>query len=575
MDDPKKIKARLEYLEEVNRSRIQALDMIRDIGGIHDSISRLEDPGTILETCRKQVRKLIPATTLAFYLVDEKSSDFNLESCTPAAQRDMVEAEIEEFIKDGTFSRAVLEKGPVIAGSRDFSANFLFHVLATTSRVRGMCVVVLEGNTRKVPDAALGLISILMTHCANALESHALYTQLKSANEMLREKVGQLSKSQSYLQNEVAAHVKTLDALGKSELQYRLLAESAREIIMTISEEGRILYVNPYCIALGKYGNGDLNAMDVNDVLEGVGRLDHRFSQGASQVRQASLVVKDGGRVPLEISIVPIAAGNGGELLVTGRDISEHLRAEAEKERLEERLWQARKMESIGLLAGGTAHDFNNLLGIIFNYTDLAVECLPEDHPAVSYLGHVETASNQARDLARQLYAIGREDHHQTSLIDVNKEMMQLMKLLKSSLGKKMTFVFEPGPDPLMVRAEATRIRQILMNLISNASHATVRGKIKMGGERVAVETGSFQEGLGITPGPFVRFWVKDSGTGIDPDTLPHIFEPYYSTKKEEGNAGLGLAVVHGIVKNYGGAVDVETSPPQGSCFFIYLPEAV
>jgi len=579
MDDPKKLKARLEYLEEVNRSRIIALDMIRGLGGLHDGNNLLEDPGVILDTCNRQFRKLVRIKTLAFYLVDEKSSDFSLYACYPESDRAMMESEQDSFIEDGTFSRAVLEKNPVTAASRDFSSHFLFHVLATASRVSGMCVAVLGGRDRQVPEAAFEMLSVLMTHCANALESYALYTEVKSANEILREKVNQLSRSQAYLMNEVAAHKKTLGALGDSEAQYRLLAETARELILRVSGRGKILYVNSYGLALGDYSVDELVDMDVHGFLDGIDGLDLYFPPGVSKVQRAALIVKGGSRIPLEISIVSIVGTTPDQpknqgVLITGRDISEHLRAEAEKQSLEERLWHARKMESIGLLAGGTAHDFNNLLGIIFNYTDLSLECLPEDHPVVSYLSHVETASNQARDLARQLYTIGREDRHDTGLMDVNLLMEKTLKLLKSSLGKKLTLEFEPGPESLMVRAEETRLRQVFMNLITNAAHAMDTGRIRVGGERMTIEPGPVQTGLNVRPGPFIRIWVKDTGPGIAPETLPHIFEPYFSTKKESGNAGLGLAVVHGIITNYGGTVEVESRPSQGSCFYIYLPEA-
>ncbi len=575
MDDSLKIQTRLDYLEEANRTRIQALDMIRDIGEIHESLNCLEHTGIIIETCRIQIKKLLPVKTVAFYLVDESNSDFQMSRCIPKGDRTMVEKEMDTFIKDGTFSRAVLEKGPVIAGSEDFSHQFLFHVLATTSRVRGMCVAVLAEAPRNIPDASLELVSILMTHCANALESHALYSHLKSANEMLKEQLKQLSNSQSYLQNEVKAHEKTLEALGKSEAQYRLLAETAREIIMTISGDGTIMYTNPYCIALGEYNNNELKNLDVHHIIKGIDNMDLKFPQGASQVQRASLVVKDGREIPLEITIVPILEGGPEKVLITGRDISEHLKAETEKKRLEKRLWHARKMESIGLLAGGTAHDFSHLLGIIFNYIDMSLDCLPENHPAASYLGHVETASNQARELARQLYTIGRDDRHETCRIDVNVEMKQIVKLLQSSLGREMVLELVLPGSPLMVQAETTRIRQIFMNLISNAAHVAGGEGIQVGAEKVDVASGELQVNLGLEPGPYIRMWVKDSGPGVAPENLPHIFEPYYSTKKDDGNAGLGLAVVHGIVKNYGGAVDVKTEAAKGSCFYVYLPEAL
>ena len=573
-----RLRQRLAHLEEVNRSRVKALGLIRELSGFSESINRLEKPEAILQQCREQVEKLIGIRTLSFFLIDEQTADFELAACYPGDDRDLVEEELAAFIEDGTFSRAVLEKKPVTAASRDFSSHFLLHVLATVSRTRGMCIAILEGSPRDLPEAVLELFSILMTHCANALETYDLYSRVRETNRALEEKVDQLSASQASLRKEVAEHKKTLTALRASESRYRLLSETARELILKVSCKEKILYVNAFGLALSGFGNRDLLGEDVRLLLPSFGKI-RDLTKGRREMRgqlaEAHLICRDGTPVPMEISLVPMTDEQREPgLLLMGRDITERRKAEREKQELEQRLWQSRKMESIGLMAGGTAHDFNNVLSIILNYTDLSLELTGENHPAARYLTRVISATKQAVNLSEKLYALGREDRHETSPLDLEPLMWETLKLIRLSMGQDLTLEFEPCGMQLMVMGEETRLRQVLMNLITNAAHAMDhRGTIMVGGDRIVLSRSDEPTPLDIPPGSYIRFRVADTGPGIDPDALPRIFEPYYSTKEGGSNAGLGLAVVHGIVRNYGGAVTVESTPGEGTCFSVYLPE--
>ncbi|MCG8616871.1 MAG: ATP-binding protein, partial [Desulfobacterales bacterium] len=471
--------------------------------------------------------------------------------------RELVASELAAFIEDGTFSRAVLEKKPVTAASHDFTCHFLFHVLATVSRTRGMCVAILEGSPRDLPEAVLELFSILMTHCANALETYDLYSRVRETNTALEEKVKQLSASQA--------------SLKASESRYRLLSETARELILKVSGTGKIVYVNTFGVSLSGFGSASLLGEDVRLLLPSFDKI----CQTRGQLAEAHLICRDGTTVPLEISLVPMVDGQQEPgLLLMGRDITERRKAEVEKQELEQRLWQSRKMESIGLMAGGTAHDFNNVLSIILNYTDLSIEIAGEDHPAARYLNRVITATKQAVNLAEKLYTIGREDRHDTYPLDLEPLMWETLKLIRLSMGEDLTLEFEPSGGQLMVMGEETRLRQVLMNLITNAAHAMDhRGTIMVGGDRIILSRDGQYAALDIPPGAYIRCRVTDTGPGIEPDALPRIFEPYYSTKEGGSNAGLGLAVVHGIARNYGGAVTVESTPGEGTCFSVYLPE--
>ncbi len=262
--------------------------------------------------------------------------------------------------------------------------------------------------------------------------------------------------------------------------------------------------------------------------------------------------------------------------LIVGRDVSERLNAESEMKFLEEKLWQAQKMESIGLLAGGIAHDFNNILSIIVNYTSLSLYGLKEDHPLFNHLKKVQTASNRAIGLARKLHTIGRKDDHKKKTINIINAIYETVDLLKSSLGKNIEVLINIIDKDLFVLAEETRIQQILMNLISNASHAMPNktGTICVTASKIDIFDGAPLLRTDLAKGSYIKLSVTDDGPGIDEITLQRVFDPYFSTKEGKDNSGLGLAVVHGIVKNYKGAIDVETHLGLGTTFNIYLPKA-
>ncbi|MBU3953479.1 MAG: PAS domain S-box protein [Proteobacteria bacterium] len=566
---------RLDYLEQANRFKMQALTLIRELGDFHSSINQLETPDIILEKTRDQVSKLIQFKSMAFFLIDETTSEFHLSLCCPETDRHGIESELECFIEDGTFSRAVVEKIPVTAYARDFKDQFLLHVLTTVSRVRGMFVGVLEKKAKHVPEAAFELFSIVMTHCANGLESFELYRQLKSVNRDLEQKVTQLSVSEACLKKEIKDHKKTMIALGISEGQYRQLSETAHEVILTLSPQGKILYVNGSGLRLSQYSQKQFLQKDPGSLFQDFEKIRHQAKDGRTENHYTFLTDMAGRKIPLEISIVPLKEGDAKTgLLIVGRDISERIRAEKERKTLESKLWQARKMESIGLLAGGTAHDFNNLLTIIINYTDLSFHSLPPGHAILPNLKKIETASMRAVDLAKKLYTIGREDRHETHLVNLAGVIEETLGLLKNSLGKGITLSACIREMKLMVMAEETRIQQVLMNLITNAAHAMGKGEIRVCGEKILLEKGLDQAALGIDPGPCIRMSVTDTGPGIDPGILSQVFDPYFSTKKGGDNAGLGLAVVFGIVKNYQGAIDLKSVKGRGTTFHIYLPEA-
>lgn len=563
---------RLEYLEEANFFKMMALDLTKELGKFNSSINQLEDPIEIFNNCQERARKIIQFKQVAFFMVNEEDSEFYPYCAFPDKDSRLIEKEMDILVEDGTFSRAVMEKEPVTAYAQDLDNQLLLHVLATASRVRGMFVGILEKNSKHIQEASLELFSILMAHCANALESYELYQQLRESNELLQKKVKQLYQSESCLKDEILEHEKTEAALEASEKQYRLLAETAHEIIMMISDDNKVVYANSSTANRSGYSKGEMVGENLDVFLPDIN------TEIEEDIQSADLISKTGAKIPVEIDIAHFSNKKAvSDFLIIGRDVSKRNQAEKERKVLEKKLWQAQKMESIGLLASGISHDFSNIVSIIGNYTALSRSNLPEDSLAQTYMQKVQAATDRAIHLARKLHTIGRKDDHTKVIINIVVTINETIDLISSTLGRNVFLRSDCKKSSLSVLAEETRIQQILMNLITNAAQAMVdkKGTIIVSASQVKIEdeAAALPE-LDVTSGDYIKISVTDDGIGMDDVTLQRIFDPYFSTKKGENNSGLGLSVVHGIVKNYKGAIDVDSQKGQGTSFHIYLPDA-
>ncbi len=248
------------------------------------------------------------------------------------------------------------------------------------------------------------------------------------------------------------------------------------------------------------------------------------------------------------------------------RDISE-------RRRLEAQLQQAQKMDAIGKLAGGVAHDFNNLLLVISANAELALDALENDHPLRRHLQEVLAASRRAADLTRQLLAFSRKQMQVLQLLDINAVIQQISKMLPRLIGEDIELTVLPGSNLGSVKADPVQIEQIIMNLAINARDAMP------GGGKLTIETsvvtldGSYsQHNAIVPPGEYVLLAVTDTGYGISPEHIDHVFEPFYTTKAEGKGTGLGLATVYGIVKQNRGFVWVYSEIDVGTTFKIYFP---
>jgi len=279
---------------------------------------------------------------------------------------------------------------------------------------------------------------------------------------------------------------------------------------------------------------------------------------------------KNGDVFVAEKTITPLRDGDGKitHFISNDRDITD-------RRRMENQLQQAQKMDAVGRLAGGVAHDFNNLLMVISSYAELMLDSLTPQHPLRHNVDEIQKASRRAADLTRQLLAFGRKQMQTLQVLNLNLLIEDFNKMLPRLIGEDIELIFVPGDKLGRVKADPVQVEQILMNLVANARDAMPEGgKLVIETASVRLDEDYVQEHAIVPPGDYVLLTVGDSGLGIEPEHMPHIFEPFYTTKEEGKGTGLGLATVYGIVKQNSGFIWVYSEPGMGTTFKIYFPRA-
>jgi PAS domain S-box-containing protein len=289
---------------------------------------------------------------------------------------------------------------------------------------------------------------------------------------------------------------------------------------------------------------------------------------GESRVFECRCVRSSGAHFSAEVSLDCFEVDDRSMLLVMIRDITE-------RRKLEEELRHSQKMEAIARLAGGIAHDFNNLLTAINGYSAMLLDSMGPQDPRRADVQEILDAGRRAGDLTHRLLAFSRTQVFETKDVDLNEILDRVCRMLRPILGERIKIVTAPAPDLESTRANPGHIEQIIANLAVNA-----RDAMWAGGE-IKIETANIQIGesdpdahAGLPPGPYVMLSVCDSGEGMSEEVRARACEPFFTTKEDLRGTGLGLSTVHGIVKQYGGDIQIDSTPGEGTCVRVYLPRA-
>ena len=263
-------------------------------------------------------------------------------------------------------------------------------------------------------------------------------------------------------------------------------------------------------------------------------------------------------------------------ILVNYQDISKRKRNEEEKQKLQNQLLQAQKMESVGRLAGGVAHDFNNMLSIIIGRAELALMKLDSSDPLFADLCEIEAVGKRSADLTGQLLAFARKQAIAPRIMDLNKTIDSMLSMIRRLIGENISLIWKPCDYIWNVKMDQAQIDQLLANLMVNARDSISDvGVITIETANLELDRSCCESHVDFTPGDYVLLAVSDSGCGMDDETLAHIFEPFFTTKTLGQGTGLGLSTVYGIVKQNKGFITIASEQGKGSTFKIYLPRSL
>ena len=283
---------------------------------------------------------------------------------------------------------------------------------------------------------------------------------------------------------------------------------------------------------------------------------------------------RDGSVFYGSLSSAPIWVGNSSiaGIMCTVEDVSERIERENVHQKVQAQLLQAQKMESVGRLAGGVAHDYNNTLSVILGYAELMQENTDPDDPKYEYLQQIIKATLISADITRQLLAFARKQTIAPKALNLNRQVENLLKMLRRLIGENIELEWIPQADLGMVKMDAMQVDQILANLCVNARDAIEdTGKISIETRSVTVDEDYCHTHPEFRPGEFICLTVSDTGSGMDKSIMENIFEPFYTTKGKGEGTGLGLSTVYGIVKQNNGFINVYSEPGKGTTFNIYF----
>ncbi len=402
---------------------------------------------------------------------------------------------------------------------------------------------------------------MLQEHLIRSAETvHSQAEALARANEKLSEEMLQRS--------EVEAKLK------QSEFQFRTLFEVAPDAMYLTDLEGSFIDGNQAAETLMGISRKTfigknlltLGILPPDEMPKARDLLGNNIQGKSTGPDEISLVTKNGKTVVVEIRTCPFHMNDRPVILGIARDVSE-------RKRLEARINQARKMESVGNLAGGVAHDFNNMLSVIIGNAELAMDQTDPNDFSHHCLQEILTAAQHSAAVTSQLLAFARKQTAAPAVLDLNQTVETMLRLHRRLMGEEIDLVYKPGKNIWPVKMDPSQIDQILANLCVNARDAVSdTGKIIIETGTITIDHANSAEHTDAFPGDFVLLSISDNGCGMDKQTLDNLFEPFFTTKGVGQSTGMGLAMVYGIVRQNNGFITVDSTPGSGTTFNIFIP---
>ena len=414
------------------------------------------------------------------------------------------------------------------------------------------------------------------------IELGQLSKQLKQKTAQLVSALTQREAAEQNLRKEIEERKQVEAALRESEERYRTQFEKALDAMFVgDAETGILIDCNQAALQLVGREKSELvgkHQRILHPPEEIEGKFSRTFKQHQKeregQALETRVITKSG-----ELRSVSVKANVftlKGRQVLQGifRDITEWRQTQEENKRLELQLRQVQKMEAIGTLAGGIAHDFNNILAAMIGYTELARGDVPKHTRTHSNLEEVYKAGLRARDMVQQIVTFSRKRDEEKMSLRISPIIKEALKLLRASLPATIEIRQKIDSESDTILGDPTQIHQVLVNLCTNAEYAMREhgGVLEVRLTEEQFDAGARSQHPDLKPGPYVRLTVSDTGCGIDSKIVDRIFDPHFTTRQLSEGTGMGLPVVHGIVKSHGGSITVSSTPDKGTTFDVFFP---